>query len=103
APPSTTRSWARAATSGSRLFISMRSAASCGHARHESVDPRGALISRAPMRPRLLASLRDDSGPRADRNREERRYEVRRSTAQEEPGVPLVNVFISVAMATACA
>jgi hypothetical protein len=46
-PPYTTRSSGRSATSGSRLFMSMRIAASCGHDRHESFVPLGARTSRA--------------------------------------------------------
>src|SRR5687767_15137807 len=41
-PPYTTRSCGRSATSGSRLFISIRSAASCGHPLQEIVLPRAA-------------------------------------------------------------
>ncbi len=41
-PPYTTRSSGRSATSGSRLFISMRRAASCCQPLQESVVPRGA-------------------------------------------------------------
>src|SRR5262249_5212176 len=44
APPYTTRSSHRSATSGSRLFMSMRSAASCGHPLQEIAVPRGARI-----------------------------------------------------------
>src|SRR5215472_4203712 len=43
-PPYTTRSSQRSATSGSRLFMSIRSAASCGQPLQESVLPRGARI-----------------------------------------------------------
>src|SRR5213596_1318421 len=43
-PPYTTRSSGRSATSGSRLFISIRSAASCGHPLQDSDVPRGARI-----------------------------------------------------------
>src|SRR5258705_9821652 len=43
-PPYTTRSSQRSATSGSRLFISIRSAASCGHPLHEMAVPRGARM-----------------------------------------------------------
>ena len=45
-PPYTTRSSGRSATSGSRLFISIRSAASCGQPLQESVVPRGARTRR---------------------------------------------------------
>src|SRR5215212_1620665 len=48
-PPYTIRSSGRSATSGSRLFISIRSAASCGQPLQESVTPRGALIWRLTM------------------------------------------------------
>src|SRR5256886_8679918 len=41
-PPYTTRSCGRSATSGSRLFISMRSAASLNQLRQLKVEPRGA-------------------------------------------------------------
>src|SRR5688572_11099338 len=41
-PPYTTRSSGRSATSGSRLFMSMRRAASCCHPLQEIVLPRGA-------------------------------------------------------------
>ena len=58
-PPYTTRSSGRSATSGSRLFISMRSAASCGHPLHERSLPRGARTSRGPLtRPRMPAAVR---------------------------------------------
>src|SRR4029079_3316733 len=49
-PPYTTRSSGRSATSGSRLFWSIRKAASCGHPRHDSSEPRGARTGRAPRR-----------------------------------------------------
>src|SRR6266511_4199267 len=55
-PPYTTRSSGRSATSGSRLFMSIRSAASCGHPRHDSSAPRGALISRPTELPFRLPS-----------------------------------------------
>ena len=45
-PPYTIRSSGRSATSGSRLFISIRSAASCGHPLQEMRAPRGALTWR---------------------------------------------------------
>jgi hypothetical protein len=45
-PPYTTRSSGRSATSGSRLFINMRSAASWGHPLQESVAPLGARMER---------------------------------------------------------
>ena len=45
-PPYTTRSSGRSATSGSRLFISIRSAASCGQPLQESACRRGARIVR---------------------------------------------------------
>jgi hypothetical protein len=45
-PPYTTRSSGRSATSGSRLFISIRSAASCCQPRQESSGPRGARMVR---------------------------------------------------------
>ena len=48
-PPYTTRSSGRSATSGSRLFISMRNAASVGHDRQVSVVPRGARTGRGPL------------------------------------------------------
>ena len=48
-PPYTTRSSGRSATSGSRLFISIRSAASCGQPRQESSAPRGACTARATL------------------------------------------------------
>src|SRR4051794_6882321 len=48
-PPYTTRSSGRSATSGSRLFISMRNAASVAHDRHVSVVPRGARTGRGPL------------------------------------------------------
>src|SRR6185436_4878894 len=51
-PPYTTRSSGRSATSGSRLFMSMRSAASCTHPLHERSVPRVARIG-----PRALTSL----------------------------------------------
>src|SRR5579864_865657 len=44
-PPYTTRSSGRSATSGSRLFMSMRSAASCFQPLQRRVAPRGARIS----------------------------------------------------------
>jgi hypothetical protein len=45
--PPYTMSWSgRSATSGSRLFISIRSAASCCHPRHEISVPRGARTTR---------------------------------------------------------
>src|SRR4029077_791322 len=44
-PPYTTRSWGRSATSGSRLFMSMRSAASCFQPLQRRSVPRGARIS----------------------------------------------------------
>ena len=47
-PPYTTRSSGRSATSGSRLFISMRSGASVCQDRAVSVVPRGARTVRAP-------------------------------------------------------
>src|SRR4051812_6813747 len=43
-PPYTTRSSGRSATSGSRLFMSIRLAASCGHPCAVRVPPRGARI-----------------------------------------------------------
>src|SRR5213593_4312329 len=45
-PPYTTRSCGRSATSGSRLFISIRSAASCCHPLHDRAEPRGARTGR---------------------------------------------------------
>src|SRR6185437_2941168 len=45
-PPYTTRSSGRSATAGSRLFISIRIAASCGQPLQDSSDPCGAWISR---------------------------------------------------------
>src|SRR5690606_33462608 len=45
-PPYTTRSSGRSATSGSRLFISIRSAASCVQPLQLSSAPRGARIVR---------------------------------------------------------
>src|SRR5215467_16045993 len=36
------------ATSGSRLFMSMRMAASCGQSRHDKAVPRGARTGRGP-------------------------------------------------------
>src|SRR5712692_9601896 len=45
-PPYTTRSSGRSATSGSRLFISMRSGASVSQLRAESSVPRGARTMR---------------------------------------------------------
>ena len=47
-PPYTTRSSGRSATSGSRLFISIRSGASVCQDRAVSVVPRGARTGRAP-------------------------------------------------------
>src|SRR5262249_61453801 len=44
APPYTISSCQRSATSGSRLFMSMRRAASCGQPLHESALPRGARM-----------------------------------------------------------
>src|ERR1700739_1486637 len=46
-PPYTTRSAGRSATSGSRLFIRQRRAASCCHPLQRSWLPRGARISGA--------------------------------------------------------
>src|SRR5579872_4541094 len=46
-PPYTTRSCGRSATSGSRLFMSMRMAASCPHPRQVRFEPRGARTTRA--------------------------------------------------------
>src|ERR1035438_3489532 len=43
-PPYTTRSAGRSATSGSRLFIRQRSAASCCHPLQRNWFPRGARI-----------------------------------------------------------
>src|SRR5438270_13133149 len=56
-PPYTTRSSGRSATSGSRLFISIRSAASCCQPLQESEVPRGARMTRAPRvdRPGVIA------------------------------------------------
>ena len=48
-PPYTISSSGRSATSGSRLFMSMRSAASCGHPLQEIAAPRGALTWRLMM------------------------------------------------------
>src|SRR5688572_6687192 len=45
-PPYTTRSSGRSATSGSRLFMSMRSAASCCQPLQEIEVPRGACTRR---------------------------------------------------------
>src|SRR3954453_5513091 len=45
-PPYTTSSAGRSATSGSRLFMSIRSAASVCHERHERVEPCGARTTR---------------------------------------------------------
>src|SRR6266850_288488 len=45
-PPYTTRSSGRSATSGSRLFISMRSGASVSQLLQESCVPRGARTTR---------------------------------------------------------
>src|SRR5579864_3819964 len=45
-PPYTTRSCGRSATSGSRLFMSMRMAASCPHPRQVRFEPRGARTTR---------------------------------------------------------
>src|SRR6267143_1250432 len=56
-PPYTTRSAGRSATSGSRLFMSMRSAASCCQPLQESVAPRGAR-----MIPRLVGVSMVESG-----------------------------------------
>jgi hypothetical protein len=47
-PPYTTRSSGRSATSGSRLFISMRIAASCCHPLHVISVPWGARTTLAP-------------------------------------------------------
>src|SRR5580658_8793188 len=47
-PPYTTRSSGRSATSGSRLFINMRSAASCGQPWQLRSVPRGARTARGP-------------------------------------------------------
>ena len=73
-PPYTTRSSGRSATSGSRLFISIRIAASCGHDRHDSSVPRGARISRAVIvhlrrRSRCGASIVRRAGDAAERLR----------------------------------
>ena len=46
-PPYTTRSSGRSATSGSRLFMSIRSAASCVQPLQDRSRPRGARIVRA--------------------------------------------------------
>src|SRR5262245_21507865 len=46
-PPYTTRSAGRSATSGSRLFISMRKGASVSQLRADSAGPRGARTTRA--------------------------------------------------------
>src|ERR1019366_4199516 len=49
-PPYTTRSSGRSATCGSRLFISIRIAASCGQPKHDRVVPRGARTGRGPLK-----------------------------------------------------
>src|SRR5260370_31820004 len=45
------------ATSGSRLFMSIRMAASCGHPLHVSVAPRGARTTRSVTRSSSLSSI----------------------------------------------
>ena len=57
----------RSATSGSRLFISIRSAASCGQPRQESSVPRGARTSRAHASSPISASTAARSAPEATR------------------------------------
>ena len=49
-PPYTTRLSGSSATSGSRLFMSIRRAASCCHPLQESSVPRGARTVRGPLR-----------------------------------------------------
>src|SRR5215472_13858500 len=45
------------ATSGSRLFISIRMAASCGHALQVRAEPRGARTGRGPEPPAFTEPL----------------------------------------------
>src|SRR5436305_3723209 len=47
----------RSATSGSRLFMSIRSAASCCHPRQESSVPRGARTTRGSWRVAVMAAI----------------------------------------------
>src|SRR5579863_5916361 len=56
-PPYTTRSSGRSATSGSRLFISIRNGASVCQDRAVSVVPRGARTGRAPSMSVLLSAV----------------------------------------------
>src|ERR1019366_5040534 len=81
-PPYTTKLSGCSATSGSRLFISMRRAASCGQPLHDLCVPLGARTTRGPAvkippaaskRPRAVARLwqartrlREDHGHRSD-------------------------------------
>src|SRR5215831_11467925 len=60
-PPYTTSSWGFSATSGSRLFISIRSGASVSQLRAEIFGPRGARIVRALSR-RVAMSMWSSSG-----------------------------------------
>ena len=79
-PPYTMRSSGRSATSASRLFISMRSAASCGQPLHESAVPRGAEMVRVIVAmdkvPGLDAWKEESSARRIDTKKRERRCQM---------------------------
>src|SRR5262249_36550711 len=64
-PPYTTSSWGFSATSGSRLFISIRSGASVSQLRVEIFGPRGARIVRALSRRVAMWSSSGTSKPKA--------------------------------------
>src|SRR5260370_16697548 len=65
-PPYTTKSSGFSATSGSRLFINMRRAASCCHPLQESVVPRAARkgpldIELSATVPEIVALMKDSA------------------------------------------
>src|SRR5580700_5230522 len=61
-PPYTTRSSGRSATCGSRLFISIRNAASCGQPKQEISTPRGARTDRGPATTFIASGILGNGG-----------------------------------------